>query len=298
MIVFPHLNGLTPLFLHSSLCAACGTEKDMMATEISRPFLRWAGSKRKLLPRLSPYWHRGFKRYVEPFMGSAALFYAIKPSSALLSDINEELIATFVTVRDHPRAVYNRLTKIPKGKRSYGRLRSIDPSTLSTLDRAARFIFLNRFCFNGIYRTNTAGVFNVPYSPSGTGTLPSWKDFFVTTRSLKSANILCADFEKVINRYVRKGDFVYLDPPYAVKNRRIFRQYGPQTFGLEDLRRLRKSLKTISGRGAKFVLSYAYCPEALKYFRNWKSSKVFIQRNISGFAEHRRIAAELIVTNI
>lgn len=269
-----------------------------MDTENSRPFLRWAGSKRKLLPQLSPYWQKGFKRYVEPFMGSASLFCATKPASALLSDINKDLVATFVTVRDHPRAVYNRLSKIPKGKRSYNRLRSIDPSTLNAFDRAARFIFLNRFCFNGIYRTNTAGAFNVPYAPSGTGPLPSWKEFLATTHCLKPATILCADFEKVINRHVRKGDFVYLDPPYAVENRRIFRQYDPQTFGLDDLKRLCKALNTITNRGAKFVLSYAYSPEGIFYFRKWKSKKVFIQRNVSGFAEHRRTAAELIVTNI
>jgi len=262
------------------------------------PFLRWAGSKKKLLPRLAPYLESTYTRYIEPFMGSASLFFATNPSAAILSDINQELVNTFVSVRDHPRAVYNRLNIIPKGKRSYKKLRKIDLASLDALERAARFIFLNRYCFNGIYRTNNSGVFNVPYSSSRTGGLPTRDAFLAAARLLKSADIVCEDFESVVNNHVREGDFVYLDPPYAVENRRIFRQYGHQTFGLDDLKRMNDALKTIDERGANFVLSYAYSPEALEYFQNWNRRKVFTLRNVSGFAEHRRMAAELIFTNI
>jgi len=230
-------------------------------------------------------------------MGSASLFYAADPPKAILSDINHELVGTFVAVRDHPRAVYNRLLNIPKGKRSYKELRSLNPDGLDSIDRAARFIFLNRYCFNGIYRTNIKGAFNVPYSPSRTGTIPTWDSFLSAARSLGSATILCADFQAVVDSKVREDDFVYLDPPYAVENRRVFRQYGPQVFGLDDLKRLSKTLDVIDSRGAIFVLSYAYSPEAISYFRKWNRIKVFIQRNVSGFAKHRRMAAELIFTN-
>lgn len=262
------------------------------------PFLRWAGSKRKLLPRLAPYWGGSYTRYIEPFMGSASFFYAAAPASAILSDINQDLVSTFVSVRDHPRAVYNRLLDIPKGKRSYKKLRKLNPTSLDSLDRAARFIFLNRFCFNGIYRTNSKGIFNVPYAPSGTGDIPTWDVFLAAARPLQSALIVCADFEDVVLDHVGEGDFVYLDPPYAVRNRRVFRQYDPQTFGLDDLKRMDQTLNRIDERKAKFVLSYAYSPESIEYFQNWKRRKVFTQRNVSGFAEHRRMAAELIVTNI
>ena len=261
------------------------------------PFLRWAGSKRKLLSRLAPYWGNKHTRYIEPFMGSAAFFYAINPSSAILSDINEDLVRTFVSVRDHPRAVYNRLLDIPRGKRSYNRVRKQSPTGLDPLDRAARFIFLNRFCFNGIYRTNAKGVFNVPYA-SLKQVIPPWDAFRAAAQPLKSAIIICADFEEVVSNNVREGDFVYLDPLYAVRNRRVFRQYDPQTFGLDDLNRMDQTLRLIDKRNAKFVLSYAYAPESIEYFQNWQRRKAFTQRNVSGFAEHRRMAAELIVTNI
>jgi DNA adenine methylase len=251
-----------------------------------------------MLPRLIPYWGNGYPRYIEPFMGSASFFYATKPSSAILSDINQELVRTVITVRDYPRAVHNRLLAIPKGAHSYKRLRAASPKELYPLDRAARFIFLNRYCFNGIYRTNTDGVFNVPYAPSKTGGIPNWEQFTAAARCLQSAKIICADFVSVIQRHVQKGDFVYLDPPYAVENRRIFRQYDPKTFGTEDLSRLSQVLKLIDDRKAKFVLSYAVSPEARQYFNDWNRKKVFTQRNVSGFAKHRRMAAEWIVTNI
>jgi DNA adenine methylase len=263
-----------------------------------KPLIRWAGSKRKLVRRLIPFWGEGFKRYIEPFAGSAALFYAIEPTRALLSDINSELIDTLGTVRRSPRAVYDRLMSFPRGKRSYQTLREQRPLDLSPLDRAARFLFLNRFCFNGLYRTNLSGQFNVPYSADGTGEIPDWKEFLASASLLRRAKLQCGDFAAILETEVRVGDFIYLDPPYAVSNRRIFRQYGPETFGLDDLARLARLLEEIDARGAKFVLSYAICPESKHFFARWPSQKVYAQRNIAGFAKHRRLAAEMIATNI
>lgn len=230
-------------------------------------------------------------------MGSACLFFAIQPQKALLSDINAELVETFTVVRDHPRALYNRLIRIRKGKRNYYKLRDMNPAEMGSLDRAARFIFLNRYCFNGLYRTNQAGEFNVPFSASRPGRLPTWEELWGASHALKNAELRESDFGKVLTT-VRKGDLVYLDPPYAVENRTIFRQYGPQTFGLDDIERLRDSLVEIDKRGAHFVLSYAFCREAKEAFDKWNMRKIFTQRNISGFAKHRRRAAELIISNI
>jgi DNA adenine methylase len=261
------------------------------------PFLRWAGSKRKLVPKLVPYWGEGYARYVEPFVGSAALFYAVRPQKALLSDVNAELIESLTAIRDHPLAVHRRATSFPRTAQHYYKLRAIEPKSLAPVDRAARFVYLNRFCFNGLYRTNRFGQFNVPYAPTKTGALPSWEQFSAAARMLRSAQLHCGDFEAVLLDGVRAGDFVYLDPPYAVANRRIFRQYGPQTFGLDDLQRLGRVIEEIDKRRATFVLSYAFCREAKDVFKGWITKRVYTQRNISGFAKHRRTAAELIVTN-
>ena len=229
-------------------------------------------------------------------MGSACLFFALKPQKAMLADINGDLVRTFREVRDHPRAVANRLARIPLGKRSYYAHRRKRLPELETTDAAAHFIFLNRFCFNGLYRTNDEGLFNVPYGSSGTGRLPTAQELQATSGVLRRCAIKHADFEDTL-KTARAGDFVYLDPPYAVGNRRVFRQYGPSSFGLDDLRRLGNVLTKLDRRGVKFVLSYAYCPEALEHFRRWPRKKVLVDRNIAGFATNRRRAAELLISN-
>ena len=269
-----------------------------MINNKSLPLLRWAGSKTKLLPKLELYWNNNFSRYIEPFAGSAALYFSLNPRKAILNDINKELIETYIQVRDHPRAVFNRYNRYPLGKKSYYNIRSIDPCTLRSLDRAARFIFLNRFCFNGIYRTNQEGRFNVPYSHSNTGSLPDRETLYAISKVLNKAKLLSDNYLIVLKKYSKAGDFVYLDPPYAVANRRIFKQYGPNTFGLDDLEELADYLYELDSRNVSFLVSYAVCKEALDLFKVWSTKRVFTQRNVSGFARHRRKAVELLVTNI
>ena len=231
-------------------------------------------------------------------MGSAILYFSLYPEKALLSDINSELVQTFIAVRDHPRAVYNRITKLPVGRDAYYKIRNTDPTSLHTPDQAARFIYLNRFCFNGIYRTNLSGNFNVPYAASKTGKIQDWPTFLRISKNLQNADIQCSDFEQILKTQITKGDFVYLDPPYAVANRRIFRQYGPQTFGLSDINRLNESLHHITKKGADFLVSYAVCTEALNAFSEWNIKRVSTQRNVAGFTRHRRKAVEILVSNM
>jgi DNA adenine methylase len=262
----------------------------------TKSFLRWAGSKNRLIPKLSEYWNESFIRYVEPFAGSAAFFFAIRPLKAVLSDINSDLIDTLCAVRDHPRAIHNRLCRFPLGEEAYYRIRQEDASQFPVLDRSARFIYLNRFCFNGLYRTNMSGKFNVPYAASKTGRLPTMNELNMSAKVLSNAQIQSTDFEETLKN-VQPGDFVYMDPPYAVKNRRIFRQYGPDSFGTEDLARLALALHNIDRCGAKFLVSYAICKEALDAFSEWHIRRVQTQRSIAGFSQHRRKAVEILVSN-
>lgn len=265
-------------------------------TDTVQPFLRWAGSKRKQLPILSRFWNADFKRYVEPFMGSACLFFNLQPKKALLSDINNDLIRTFLAVRDHPQAVSNRLAKIPVGESSYYSIREELLADMDAVEAAARFIFLNRFCFNGLYRTNKAGRFNVPYGSEGTHRIPSSSELRSVATVLRTCTIKYLDFEKTLEM-TKPGDLVYLDPPYAVGNRRVFHQYGPSSFGLHDLQRLSDCLNVMDKRGVKFVLSYAMCPEAAEFFSRWSHREIYVQRNIAGFADQRRLAGEVLISN-
>lgn len=265
---------------------------------MSRSFLRWAGSKRKLLPHLTPYWNGSHTRYVEPFVGSACLFFALRPTRALLGDSNGELIETYQVLQAEPERVHEQMTALPQGEEAYYHVRSTIPAKLDRVGRAARFIYLNRFCFNGLYRTNLRGQFNVPYGASKAGDLPTLPELLAAVEVLSRADLRRDDFENLVRSEVTAGDFVYLDPPYAVENIRIFRQYGPHTFGLEDLQRLRGVLDFIAGAGATFVLSYADCPEVEMLTGAWKVKRVSTHRNISGFAKHRGTAKEVLVTNL
>lgn len=262
-----------------------------------KPFLRWAGSKRQSLAILRQYWGDHFSRYVEPFAGSAAFFFSIRPPYALLSDTNSELVDAFTTVRESPVELARLLHALPQGREAYYEIRALETTTLSSLERAARFIYLNRFCFNGLYRTNNAGRFNVPYAPSRTGSLPSLDHLSLAAEALRKADLRCVDFEETLST-VTAGDFVYLDPPFAVRNRRIFKQYGPDVFGSEDLARLSRTLRDVHSRGAAFVVSYADSEEATQYLSEWPAERVAVHRNIAGFAKHRRADAEMIYTNI
>jgi DNA adenine methylase len=268
-----------------------------MPTDQCPPFLRWAGSKRKLLPKLKDFWKRDHRRYVEPFAGSACLFFALDPPKAILGDLNAELISTYIEVKYRTDAVLKELRALPPwSKREYTRLRSLDPLKLGRQMRAARFIYLNRFCFNGIYRTNHAGQFNVPYSGEGCGSLPEDEVFRLCSRLLRRARLVNGDFETVLSQ-VEKGDLVYMDPPYAVRARRVFREYDPSAFTPEDISRLRSWMSRLHAAGVSFLVSYAESDEADVLKKGFSYETIPVRRNIAGFAAHRAITNELLISN-
>lgn len=269
----------------------------MIAKKPLRPLLRWAGSKRKLLPQLSNYWSATNRRYIEPFFGSGALYFSLCPARAILSDLNSELVDMYKTLREDPEGVYSYIEQMEPTKDNYLSWRSMVPANLQPMQRCARFIFLNRNCFNGLFRTNQAGQFNVPFSGQRTGSMPAKNEFLSIAKQLNDAAMICGDFEEIVLKNARKGDLVYLDPPYAQANVRIFSQYGPDVFGLDDLSRLKKMLHILDNKGIDFVLSYAFCEEAEDLFGCWSSEKIDVRRNIAGFAKHRKLVPEVIYTN-
>jgi DNA adenine methylase len=258
--------------------------------------LRWAGSKRSLLPRLRSYWPGGATRYIEPFCGSSCFFFDIQPSQAILGDLNEELIFALRAIKKAPQLVLESLRRLRMTRRNYYRIRALSPLSLAEAERAARFLYLNRNCFNGIYRTNAKGEFNVPYGPPRSGRPMEDTALLGAAQALTSASIIHADFERTLTR-ARSGDFVYLDPPYFLDSRRVFREYVPGSFGAQDLERLAAQLCRLEALGAKFVISYADSPEARDLLRRWKPRRVRVRRNIAGFSHHRRNAYELIAAN-
>lgn len=263
---------------------------------MATPFLRWAGSKRQHVPFLSQYWSSTeHQRYIEPFAGSAALFFAIAPTCAVLGDLNGELIRTYRAVRDDPDGVHRRLIRFATGRTAYDGIRATRRG--DTVWEAARFVYLNRFCFNGLYRTNLLGQFNVPYGAPKNDHLPGLDHLRQCADLLSCARLMHADFRHPL-RLVERGDFVYMDPPYAVSRRRVFVQYSREHFGADDLDDLAAGLNEIDRRGASFILSYADSHEARRLFRPWKRRRFAVRRNVAGFAGARRNHYELFVSNI
>lgn len=261
------------------------------------PFLRWAGSKRQSLNSLSKYWRPEFERYVEPFAGSACLFFRLNPRRAVLGDINKELINTYRAVKLFPRTVGKFLDVMPRGRDAYLAVRELDTAGLSPIGRAVRFIYLNRYCFNGLYRTNLAGHFNVPYGGgTRTGTLSSCDDLVLCSARLQAADLVAGDFDSVLAS-VRPGDFVYMDPPYRVDAQRTFREYDPSTFGDAELARLRGWMLDLDRRGIQFLVSYADCAEADALKVGFSVDSVTVKRNIAGFAAKRGTSKEVLIYN-
>lgn len=264
-----------------------------------KSLLRWAGSKRQILPELEQYWTAANSdRYIEVFAGSAALFFEIAPKRAIVNDLNSELIGFYRGIKNHSALVYELAASMPVNEATYYETRKNYLRERDSIRRSAFFYYLNRYCFNGIYRTNASGQFNVPFAKDRVGRFPQWSEVEPAIKQLRKATTKNRDFESLVDKEVGNGDFVYLDPPYAVENQKIFTQYNATTFGLNDLNRLQATLQKIDARGAKFVLSYAYCDEALSYFSEWDHRQIECQRNVAGFAKHRRKATELMISNI
>jgi DNA adenine methylase len=260
------------------------------------PFLRWAGSKRRLLPILRTYWRPQYSRYLEPFAGSACFFFSLNAPRAILGDLNGELISTYLQVKYRLDALLDHLSTLRRSRQEYRKLRSLNPNDLDLCARAARFIYLNRYCFNGLYRTNLKGEFNVPYGGEKSGNLPSADLLRECSKRLMKTRLVAGDFEQVL-RQAKKGDFVYMDPPFAVGARRVFNEYHPDTFGGEDINRLRLWMEKLDKRGISFLVSYAESAEADLLAKGFTRRHVSVRRNIAGFAADRSDSHEILISN-
>ncbi|MBC3877400.1 Dam family site-specific DNA-(adenine-N6)-methyltransferase [Undibacterium sp. FT79W] len=261
----------------------------------SSPLLRWAGSKKKLLPKLCAATPTHFERYIEPFVGSGVLFLLINPKRAILSDLNLHLVQTYKTIKADAEMVWNTVMTWPATERFYYELREINPLGLDSYARAARFIYLNRYCFNGVYRTNRQGLFNVSRGQGNLG-IPDLSIFKGFAARIRKAQIINCDFEKTIDK-AEKNDFLYLDPPYAELGKRDRGEYGAGTFKRDDVDRLIKAMHRANDRGVKVLLSYSADQLDLKRLKEWHVHELSVMRNVAGFTGARRTAREVLISN-
>jgi len=259
------------------------------------PVLKWAGGKRWFLKHHRDLLTENFNRYIEPFVGSGAVFFHLEPDRALLGDSNKDLIDAYRALQHHGNEIEELLIEHHHNhsKEYYYNVRVQEPQTL--IEGAARFIYLNRTCFNGIYRVNKAGNFNVPIGTRTSVLLPT-DDFANISTILQRAELHVSDFEPLIDQATR-GDLLFVDPPYTVRhNLNGFIKYNEILFSWEDQQRLAESLNRAKERGAKIVATNANHESV----RNLYETRFHLQQvsrysSISGTSDSRKQYEELII---
>lgn len=259
------------------------------------PFLKWAGGKRWLSSRIVELATPLAGKYIEPFLGSGAVFFALKPHQALLSDINFELINAYKAINSDPERVFSLLQEHQShhSKDYYYRMRSYKPRC--DFRMAARFIYLNRTCWNGLYRVNRSGEFNVPIGTKSS-VLMSTDDWSSLSNLLNSAKLVCGDFEDSIE-IAGEGDLVFADPPYTVKhNLNGFIKYNDALFSWNDQVRLRDALLRAKSRGVRVIVTNAHHASVRElYQEHFRLETISRASVLAGSPAHRGRYDELLI---
>jgi DNA adenine methylase len=260
-----------------------------------KPFLKWAGGKRWFVTEHANLLPKKFDRYIEPFLGSGAVFFYLRPTKAILGDSNSDLIDAYLAIKQNWPLVYRYLRKHQRmhSRDYYYKMRSFKPKSLAS--RAARFIYLNRTCWNGLYRVNQEGIFNVPI---GTKESVIFGDdrFDEVSKVLQETELQACDFEQLID-VADKGDFIFADPPYTVRhNNNSFIKYNEKLFSWRDQERLCAALIRAKDRGAQVVATNA-CNQGLRdlYKSNFETLAVSRNSLISSKVETRKRFEELVI---
>ena len=265
------------------------------------PIVKWVGGKRQLMFELLKNMPKSYNRYFEPFIGGGALFFELQPENAYISDMNEELINLYSVVRDNVYELISDLNKHEVSKEYFIDIRNLDRTSeyknLSNVQRASRFIYLNRTCFNGLYRVNSQGQFNVLFGNYKNPRIVNENNLLNCSELLKNTEIKCADFSEILTK-VKKGDFVYFDPPYVPLNETSsFTSYTKDGFDMDMQFKLREVCDELDSMGVMFMLSNSDTKFINELYSNYEIKKVFASRAVNANAESRGKITEVLVRN-
>lgn len=265
------------------------------------PLVKWVGGKRQLMFELLKNMPESYNRYFEPFIGGGALFFELQPENGYISDMNAELINLYSVVRDNVYELIQDLNKHEVTKDYFFKIRNLDRTekynTLSNVEKAGRFIYLNRTCFNGMYRVNAQGQFNVPFGNYKNPRIVDADNLINCSKLLKNTEIKCADFSEVLNK-VKNGDFVYFDPPYVpLSETSSFTSYTKDGFNIDMQFKLREVCDELDSMGVKFMLSNSDTKLVHELYSSYKINKVFASRAINANANGRGKITEVLVKN-
>jgi len=264
-----------------------------------RPILKWAGGKSRLLPQILRLLPEQINTYYEPFAGGAAVFFSLAHAKrfkrAVLSDQNRDLVDVYRAVKGNVKSLIALLQTYSHSRDEYYRVRALDPTTLDLVERAARIIYLNRTGYNGLYRVNRAGQFNVPFGRYENPRFCDPPRLLAASAILKSVRLEVADFEAACAQ-AKAGDGVYFDPPYLpVSKTSSFAAYHHQSFSVQDHERLAKAFGRLEQRGVATLLSNSYTPVSKTLYRDFDCKKVKVTRPINSQGAGRGQILELLV---
>ena len=267
-----------------------------------RPFLKWAGGKRQLIPQMKKYLPREFNNYIEPLVGGGALFFYLLPKKAILIDINDDLINCYKVIKNNVYELIELLKNHVNEKGYYYRMRKIDRNPekynkLSEVEKASRIIFLNRCCYNGLYRVNSKGQFNVPFGKYKNPKFCDKDNLIAVHKVLQQVELVNDSFEKCLN-FAEEGDFIYLDPPYQpISETANFTSYTKENFGVNAQNKLFDIFTKLNDIGCKVVLSNSYNKFTLDLYQNYEIVFLEAKRAINSNAKKRGAIKEILVLN-
>lgn len=278
----------------------------MKVNPLAAPVLKWAGGKRQLLKEITKHIPEDFSTYYEPFLGGGAVLFQLQPSRAVINDINEELINVYMVIRDQVEELIEELKKHKErnNKEYYYKIRELDRDAekyrqLSNMQKAARTIYLNKTCYNGLFRVNSKGQFNVPYGRYKKPDIVNETTLRAVSDYLNKADItiMCGDFEEAVKE-AEEGSFVYFDPPYdPISTTSNFTAYSAESFNREEQIRLKRLCDKLNEKGVKFLLSNSATDFILDLYKDYHIEIVQANRSINSKGNRRGKIDEVLVKN-
>ena len=268
------------------------------------PVVKWVGGKRQPLPQILPLIPKRMTAYCEPFLGGGAVLFALQPKRALVNDLNQDLITVYRVIKEDADALIEHLSRHENTPEYFYRIRDLDRdkeayAALSDVEKASRLLYLNKTCYNGLFRVNASGAFNSPYGHYRRPNIVNEQTIRGVSRYFNSCDItfFSGDFASVLEQ-VPKGGFVYLDPPYdPVSDTASFTGYNRGGFGREEQVRLKECCDALTARGVKFLLSNSATPFIRELYSSYRVSIVQARRAVNSVASRRGAIEEVLVRN-
>lgn len=254
----------------------------------AKPILKWAGGKTQMLDILVSNAPKQYNKYIEPFVGGGALFFELSPKNGIIADSNLEIINLYKTIAEDVDELIKKLKEMKNEEEFYYMVRAIEPKTLTNVERAARTLYLNRTCYNGLYRVNKQGQFNVPFGKYKNPKICDEEKLYAVSKVLKNTTIVHGDYKDVLYDYAKPGDFIFLDPPYfPISQYSDFKRYTKEQFHDEDQIKLAAEVKRLRDIGCHVLLTNSNHPLVHEFYKEFEISVHQTKRNISSKASKR-----------